>query len=96
MDKIEEGIKLARFMVEYNSDGSISSTLIFDGVAYTYTMQEDEDDNFTSDKPGFDWQIQEKFPDLYPEEVIDLLGELDYYTNSDDLQELIIELSHYD
>lgn len=88
---------MTRFIIEYLEDGSISNTLYFDGVGYNYIMSEDEDDySFRSDKPSFEYQVQERFPDLYPEEVIDLLSEICYYTNSDELQEILMELSHYE
>lgn len=87
---------MARFLIKYLDDGSISNSLYFDGVLYTYLMSEDEEYSFRSDKPSFEYQVQERFPDLYPEEVIDLLSEVCYYTDSDKLQEILMELSHYE
>lgn len=88
---------MARFNILYNEDGSIENTLIFDGVSYKYTMREDEENEwFVGDNKSFEYQIQEKFPDLYPEEVIDLVSEVCYYTNSNELQDIIMELTHYE
>lgn len=87
---------MARFIVEYLDDGSISNTLYFDGVGYNYIMEEDEEGYFIADSPSFEYQVQERFPDLYPEEVLDLLSEVCYHSNSYELQEIIMELSHYE
>lgn len=87
---------MASFNILYTKDGNIENTLIFDGALYTYTMIQHEEGYFIAESPSFNQQVQERFPDLYPEEVLDLLSEVCYYTDSDELQEIIIELSHYE
>lgn len=84
---------MASYTVTYTADGVEKHKLNYMGKTFSYFMIPDEHGK-TSDKKGFDLQVQEAIPNE-DQEVIDALSDLSF-ANSDEIEEILGFLEEYE
>lgn len=80
---------MAKLVMTYTSDGKVKSELTYKNTVFDYTMIPD-DAGKTADKPAFDIQVEEKFPNE-PEEVLEALESI-CFADEDEIEQCLLVL----